>query len=138
MARDNRQRIGFVDPISIVLDRYGGLYSERGPWTAFPCESRDVPREPSEDDGTARAWWERIKVPIVRKGPLPIGGGSTPDEACLDLIERLVAIEPDRVHGPNPGDGKYMWTWLIRWPDGRGNVVDSILEESDWSPPTSS
>jgi len=133
--RNNQQRMGLVSPMSVVPDRYGGTYSERGLWTAFPCDPWDIPREPFEDDITAREWWERIKVPIVRKGPLPIGGGSTPDEACLDLIERLVAVEPDRVHGPNPDDGKYMWTWLIRWPDGSGHVVDSMLEESGWSPP---
>ena len=118
--------MGFVDPMTIVSDRYCGTYSDRGLWLAFPCDPWDAPKEPFDDDTTAREWWETVQVPI--------GGGSTPDEACLDLIKRLVAIRPDNVNGPNAGDETYMWTWRIRWPKGNQNVVDSMLEQSDWTP----
>jgi hypothetical protein len=117
MAVGDHQRMGLVGPMSIVPDRYGGTYSQRGPWLAFPCELWAVPREPFEDDTPAREWWAEAEVPI--------GGGATPSEACLDLIERLVAIRPDRVYGPNAGDQSYMWTWDIRWLGGGDNVVDS-------------
>jgi hypothetical protein len=126
MTRDNQHRMGFVQPMSVVPDRYGGTYSKRKPWLAFPCDPWDVPREPFEDDTTAREWWGRVDVPI--------GGGSTPNEACLNLIESLVAIRPEHVYGPNAGHQKYLWTWEIRWPDGNHNVVDSMLEPSDWTP----
>lgn len=126
MERDNQERMGLVFPMSIVPDRYGGTYSARGRWLAFPCEPGDVPKEPFEEDTTAREWWVNVDVPI--------GGGSTPSDACLNLIERLVATRPDHVYGPNAGDQKYMWTWDIHWPDGKHNVVDSILETSGWSP----
>lgn len=126
MAWDSQRRMGLVFPMSIVPDRYGGTYSRRGAWLAFPCDPWEVPAEPFEDDSTARDWWGDVRVPI--------GGGGTPDEACLDLIERLVAIRPEDVSGPNPGDHTYMWTWHIHWPDGRRTLVDSILERSEWPP----
>lgn len=104
---EKQRRMQFVFPISIVQDRYGGTYSERGPWLAFPCEPWEVPRDPFDDDTTARNWWSAAR--------LPIGGGRTPDEACGDLVERLFETPPNQASGPKGGEDTYMWTWRIRW-----------------------
>jgi hypothetical protein len=58
----------------------------------------------------------------------------SPGGAYDDLIDRLVSIRPDHIYGPNPGDGHYMWTWEVKWPDGHSNLVDSMFETTTWVP----
>jgi hypothetical protein len=69
-----------VTPVTIVPDRYGGSYSRRGGWLAFPCD----PHDPFDDDLVALGFWSAAS--------LPIGGGSSPDGAYSDLVDQLVAL----------------------------------------------
>lgn len=106
----------YVSPVTIAPDRYTGTYSG-GDWLAFPCEPWDVPERPFSDDVTAVGWWSNADA-------VPIGLGSTPDDAYADLFRRLEAIDPIRKHPPKSEFSGWMWTWEITWPDGQRRIVD--------------
>jgi hypothetical protein len=71
-------------PVTIVLDRYGGVYSG-GKWIAWALYPEDVPHEPGEDDSTALAFWHN-----ERKHPC--GRGVTPDAALANI--RAAPLNP--------------------------------------------
>jgi hypothetical protein len=126
-AEGRIQRLISYPPSTITEDRYGGTYGGRGPYLAFPCEPWEVLREPFGENLTAQNFWKVVAVPV--------GDGDTPDQAHVDLVERLVTLKPDSISGPNRADGNYMWTWRMSWPDGSTFIVDSLLERSSWPGP---
>ena len=67
-------------PITIVQDRYNGVYSG-GKWLALKQYATDIPYELDSDDTTCIDFWFRTKQII--------GKGNTPNEALKDLINKL-------------------------------------------------
>jgi hypothetical protein len=82
VAHDNLDRELF--PVTIVMARYRGTF-EGGQWLAFPIAPEDLAdSDYAADDISCMIFFESYEV---RK--LPIGRGSTPDEARADLRARL-------------------------------------------------
>lgn len=73
-------------PCVIAADRYTGTYSG-ALWIAFAEE--EVPYGPLEDDVTAGKFWSERK--------LPVGKGSTPDEALESLHEEILRLLEDLI-----------------------------------------
>lgn len=61
-------------PVIVISDRYGGAYSG-AEWTAF--NTYDVPSGPADGDTECFDFWLSPNMPV--------GKGSTPDEAVADL-----------------------------------------------------
>ena len=69
-------------PLTIIKDRYQGTYSG-GKFTAWNLKHFDVPEAIQGDDLTASVFWQY--------DDFIVGKGDTPEEAILDLIEKLEA-----------------------------------------------
>ncbi len=63
-------------PVTIVADRYNGTYSG-GSWLAFNLEADQIPKEVHGNDIECSDFHSKTK--------LPIGIGSTPEEALENL-----------------------------------------------------
>lgn len=70
-------------PLTIVFDRYNGVYSG-GKFTAWNKSFDEVPIEIEEDDVTCREFWNKHE-----ESNGIVGLGETPEEAVNDLIARL-------------------------------------------------
>lgn len=68
-----------IYPVTVVAARYGGVY-EPGRWLAFPYDAPDLPRAWDGDDLDCRAFWEGCTEPV--------GAGSSPNDAYLDLVSK--------------------------------------------------
>ena len=73
-----------IYPCTIVQDRYGGTYS-RAAWLAFNVDPEYVPEEVGGGDSEEMEFWDGIE----EKDEWIIGKGNTPNEAVLDLREKL-------------------------------------------------
>ena len=73
----------FVYPVTIIQDRYSGVYSG-GEWTAFNLHKEQVPDAIDGDDVECREFWT-----LASNFHLSIGIGKTPNEAFDDLKEKL-------------------------------------------------
>ena len=67
-------------PLTIVRDRYTGCYSG-GKFTAWNLYPEDIPEEIYADDVGCSIFFSRTKIVY--------GRGKTPDDAIMDLINRL-------------------------------------------------
>lgn len=65
-------------PITVVADRYGGLYTE-GEWLAFPLRPEDVPRQSNGSD--------MAQLDFLESYHEPYGIGATPDAAVNRLTK---------------------------------------------------
>jgi hypothetical protein len=74
---------GNIYPVTIVMDRYNGIYSN-GIWLAFNLDPCDIPDEIGGDDPTEMIFWREHD-----ETKLPIGKGATPDEAIEDLKKKI-------------------------------------------------
>lgn len=74
---------GEAYPVTIVMDRYSGSYSN-AKWLAFNLDPCDIPDEIGGSDPDEMIFWREHDD---RK--LPIGKGATPDLAINDLIIKL-------------------------------------------------
>ena len=71
---------GRIYPLTIVMDRYGGVYSG-GAYTAWNMSAWDVPDEIASGDLICGAFWDENEEPV--------GRGDTPEAAVRDLERRL-------------------------------------------------
>lgn len=69
-----------VYPITIIQDRYGGVYSG-GQWTAWNLYPGVIPFQESSNDVICGTFWQVTNMIV--------GIGNTPDEALKDLIKKL-------------------------------------------------
>lgn len=67
-------------PLTIVRDRYCGCYSG-GEFTAWNLYPEDIPEEIYADDIGCSIFFSHTKIVY--------GRGKTPDDAIMDLINRL-------------------------------------------------
>lgn len=74
-------------PLTIIADRYGGTYS-RGRFLAFPLGFNEVPEEVAEDDVPCVHFWGWYNEPV--------GRGTTPEEAYLNLIVVLTELKEEQ------------------------------------------
>ncbi len=72
-------RLG-IWPLTIVCDRYSGVYSGAR-YTAWNLEHEDVPGAISDGDNPCDAFW--------RSNNIVVGLGDTPSAAETDLIEKI-------------------------------------------------
>lgn len=68
-------------PITVVADRYGGLYTE-GEWLAFPLRPEDVPRQSNGSD--------IAQLDFLESYHEPYGIGPTPDVAVNQLTQSIL------------------------------------------------
>lgn len=69
-------------PLTIVLDRYGGVYSG-AKFLAFNKYYGDVPNEICGDDPTEMDFWDANG----RHKHFKIGKGDTPNDAVISLVQ---------------------------------------------------
>lgn len=69
-----------IYPLTIVMDRYGGIYSG-GCYTAWNLDVEDVPQEIESDDVTCYDFWHSYDGIV--------GLGTTPSKAAEDLRRKL-------------------------------------------------
>ena len=69
-----------IYPLTIVADRYGGVYSQ-GTFTAWNLDTDEVPTEIASDDVTCMNFWN--------KNTIPCGKGATVEEAVGNLYIAL-------------------------------------------------
>lgn len=74
---------GGIYPVTIVMDRYSGTYSN-AKWLAFNLDTSDIPDEIGSSDPDEMIFWREHD-----EAKLPIGKGKTPDLAIIDLITRM-------------------------------------------------
>jgi bifunctional DNase/RNase len=74
---------GNIYPVTVVMDRYQGTYSN-AQWLAFNFDPSEVPEEIGGDDPTETIFWREHD-----DKKLPIGKGNTPDEAIADLKAKV-------------------------------------------------
>jgi len=75
-------------PITIIADRYSGIYSG-GLFMCWPLDYYEIPVEPDASDVPCANFWETYDKNLV-------GFGDTPDEALQDLRCKLTAtLEKD-------------------------------------------
>jgi len=70
-----------VYPVTIVMDRYSGIYSGAG-WTAWNLHADEMYQGPSESDTECMEFWKTYKGPV--------GKGRTPTEALMNLGGQLI------------------------------------------------
>ena len=75
---------GNVYPATIVLDRYNGCYSN-SKWLAFNVDPSSVPEEIGASDPEEMIFWREHN-----DSKLPIGKGNSPEQALLDLKDKLI------------------------------------------------
>lgn len=69
-----------IYPLTIILDRYGGVYSG-GIYTAWNLDAQHIPWEVRGSDPNCMAFWENFDGIV--------GLGKTPREAQVDLYVKL-------------------------------------------------
>lgn len=74
----------FIYPLTIVSDRYSGVYSGSA-WTAWNRDPDCVPEEISGGDGECLEYWRSEYNPKYDI----VGFGNTPDAAILDLHSKI-------------------------------------------------
>ena len=74
---------GNVYPVTIVMDRYQGTYSN-ALWLAFNLDPSEIPDEIGGDDPTETIFWREHD-----DMKLPIGKGDTPNAAIADLKGKI-------------------------------------------------
>lgn len=80
-----------IYPLTIVFDRYGGVYSE-GSFTAWNEIFHRLPKEIDDSDIPCGDFWgefEQGKLLNVFKEPLYVGVGETPQKALNDLMKLI-------------------------------------------------
>ena len=77
-----------VYPLTIVSDRYNGTYSH-GKFTAWNCESDEVPTAIFGDDVTCMKFWIETGVKNCFDDYLLFGIGDTVEEAVGNLYVKL-------------------------------------------------
>lgn len=82
-----------IYPLTVCFDRYNGVYSG-GLYTAWNCDSENVPTEISDDDVTCADFWSDVKNDRYNFLPT-FGVGSTVDEAIEDLRKKILGAEED-------------------------------------------
>ena len=70
--------------LTILEDRYCGTYSG-GEYTAWPCDSEDIPSGPSDSDVPCAEFWSDADEHFT------IGRGKTRNAAVADLARKLFA-----------------------------------------------
>ena len=75
----NKEAIN-IYPLTIISDRYGGVYSGAR-FTAWNEYDSDVPYEASANDMMCGEFWDKTKKKV--------GKGNTPNEALEDLYSKL-------------------------------------------------
>lgn len=73
-----------IYPLTIVLDRYGGVYSG-GKYTAWNLEFEEVPGDISDGDNECMSFWGDNEVIV--------GVGDTPKRAIKNLILKMLKEE---------------------------------------------
>ena len=79
-----------IYPLTIVRDRYSGVYSG-GVFTAWHCDAEYIPEGISADDIGCDECWRDIRND--REWKNQIGFGDTIEEAIADLFSKLNYIE---------------------------------------------
>ena len=72
-------------PVTLVKDRHRGAYSGAR-WTAWNREPDAIPSEAWDGDSECMMFWPEAKGCIV-------GKGTTPEEAFIDLVSKLEAVD---------------------------------------------
>ena len=103
MAKEYIELEKQIYPLTIVLDRYTGVYSG-GYFTAWNCDFMEVPEEIDSDDVTCYEIWDEIREGrFSRKNafgkPIKVGVGNTPQEAIENLRGQIQAAKME-------GDGE--------------------------------
>lgn len=70
----------FHYPVTIIADRYSGVYS-RAKFTAWPHYETGIPDGPSDGDTECSEFWDSYSEPV--------GKGKDPNEAFQDLIDKM-------------------------------------------------
>lgn len=83
---DAFNHIDTIYPLTIIADRYSGVYSG-GKYTAWPGDEEDVPDEVSMDDVSCAHEWGVIKTERQH-----VGIGCTPSVALVDLFLKQHSI----------------------------------------------
>jgi hypothetical protein len=99
-----------------------------GAWLAFPLDTPAVPEGPFSGDVFAAAWWDDVDA-------VPVGRGGSPSEAYDDLVRRLDAIRPTRIHQPASELSGTMWHWNCAGPQGmsRRSAAAGVAKAADRS-----
>ena len=74
-----------IYPLTIVFDRYSGAYSG-GKFTAWNCNTEDVPQAISSDDVSCDEFWETVDNDSAQS--IKFGVGDTVIEAVSDLLRK--------------------------------------------------
>ena len=74
-----------VYPLTVIADRYHGTYSG-GKFTAWNCDSHNIPYGPESDDVSCSMFWSSERLGSSVRF---VGRGNTPREAINDLQMRL-------------------------------------------------
>ena len=80
-------------PLTIVMDRYTGVYSG-GKFTAWNLDPDKVPEEICWGDNSASEFFDDIRY---GRRHLTYGIGETPDEAAMDLYIKLLSREREEI-----------------------------------------
>lgn len=93
----NEKRTYEIYPLTIVLDRYRGVYSG-GYFTAWNCDFMEVPEEIDLDDVTCYEIWDEIREGRFSLKnnfgkPIKVGVGNTPQEAIENLRSQIQAAK---------------------------------------------
>lgn len=80
-------------PLTIVRDRYSGVYSG-GKYTAWNTDFYRVPLEIDSNDTECGAWWDdfdngKIKLKTYIDKLVYVGKGDTPTEAIENLLKQI-------------------------------------------------
>lgn len=80
-----------IYPLTIVHDRYGGVYSG-GCFTAWNEDFHRVPKDVDGDDTSCTIFRDRFKQGKLKNycdKPIYVGMGSTPQKALDDLMKKI-------------------------------------------------
>lgn len=72
-------------PLTIVMDRYTGVYSG-GIFTAWNLDPDEIPEDICADDNSASEFFDDIRY---GRRDYIYGIGETPDEAAMDLYMKI-------------------------------------------------
>ena len=78
-------------PLTVVIDRYSGIYSG-GYFTAWNKYPQEIPSRIDDSDDIAMAFWDnyRKKEETLKDGYQMVGFGETADAAIKDLIAKQI------------------------------------------------
>jgi hypothetical protein len=85
MTKELKDLINYIDniyPLTIVSDRYSGVYSG-GNYLAFNLDFDEIPEEINDSDLPCSKWWNENKKFIV-------GKGESITDAVFDLVRQLM------------------------------------------------